>query len=98
MRRDARRRIVKAGADTTGGSKPSNRCPPIGSSPEMIGCSSSPSVGIEHNLDDCRVVECDAELVAERVLEFADETGMGTELGHAALLKGPAPSRSMIER
>lgn len=40
MSRDARRRIVKAGPATTGGSKPSKRCPPIGSSPEMIGRSS----------------------------------------------------------
>ncbi|MNL50876.1 hypothetical protein D3C87_1739310 [compost metagenome] len=57
-----------------------------------------PSVGIEHDLDDRCVVECDAELVAEGVLEFAHKTGVRTELGHAALLNGPAPSRSMIER
>ena len=44
------------------------------------------AVRIEHNLDDCRVVEGDAELVAKGVLEFADKSSMGTKLSHAALL------------
>ena len=52
----------------------------------------------EHDLDDRRVVECDAELVAEGVLEFAHEAGMGAELGHAALLKRPEPLRTIADR
>ena len=46
IRREARRRMVNVGPDTTGGNSPSKRCPPIGSSPEMIGRSMSAS--------DCR--------------------------------------------
>jgi hypothetical protein len=44
------------------------------------------AVRVEHDLDDCCIVECDAELVAKCILELADESWMGTELVHAALL------------
>jgi hypothetical protein len=44
------------------------------------------AVRVEHDLDDCRIVERDAELVAKCVLEFADKSWVGAKLGHAALL------------
>lgn len=44
------------------------------------------AVRVEHDLDDCRIVERYAELVAKCVLEFADKSCVGAELGHAALL------------
>ncbi len=119
MRRDARRRMVKAGPDTTGGRSPSKRCSPIGSSPEMIGRSVSasdcrawatlpittsaaagliapagatpcPSLSIkslpsELSMISTTVASSSAELIAKRILQLADQTGMGAELGHAAL-------------
>jgi hypothetical protein len=44
------------------------------------------AVRVEHDLDDRRIIERDAELVAKCILELADESWMGTELVHAALL------------
>jgi hypothetical protein len=44
------------------------------------------AVRVEHNFDDCRVFESDAQLIAERILELADKSWMGAKLGHAALL------------
>jgi hypothetical protein len=46
------------------------------------------AVGVEHDLDDCRIVERDAELVSECVLELANKARVGAKLGHAALLCG----------
>ena len=40
------------------------------------------SIGVEHDLDNGRVVESDAELVAERILELTHQTRVGAELGH----------------
>ena len=40
------------------------------------------SVGIEHDLDDSWIVEGDTELVAEGILELADQAGVRAELGH----------------
>jgi hypothetical protein len=40
------------------------------------------AIGIEHDFDNGRVVEGDAELVAESLLQFADKSGMGAKLVH----------------
>ncbi|GEO85927.1 hypothetical protein GCM10007920_32250 [Ciceribacter naphthalenivorans] len=45
-----------------------------------------PSVRVQHDLDNARIVEGDAEFVSEGILQLADQAGMGAELGHAALL------------
>ena len=122
MSREARRRIVNAGPETTGGKSPFEAVPTnrkfagddrplvIGlrlqgmrnTADDNFGCGGAhragrchavpepldeqPAVRIEHDLDHCRVIERDAELVAKCVLQFADQAGMGSELGHAALL------------
>jgi hypothetical protein len=45
------------------------------------------SVRVEHDLDDIRVVQGNAKLIAERLLKFADKPGMRAKLVHGFLLK-----------
>lgn len=45
------------------------------------------SVWIEHDLNDTRVIQGDAELIAECLLKLEDESGVRTKLGHGSLLK-----------
>jgi hypothetical protein len=42
-----------------------------------------PAVGIEHDLDDCGIVECNTKPVPERVLKLSDEAWKGAQLVHA---------------
>lgn len=44
------------------------------------------AIGIEHDFDHHRDFTGDTELVAEGVVQFADQARMGTKLGHAMLL------------
>ena len=45
------------------------------------------SVRVEHDLDDIRVVEGDAELITKGFLKFADKSRMGSRLVHWLLPK-----------
>nr|UVY99634.1 hypothetical protein K4M20_00361 [Agrobacterium fabrum] len=53
------------------------------------------AIGIEHDLDHHRIIKRDAKLIAEGVLEFAYQTRMGAQLGHAALLIAATPIRGI---